>query len=477
MTKSAGDAQTATAGTNVGTAPAVKVADQFGNPVSGVLVTFAVASGGGAVTGASANTGADGIARVGSWRLGNAVGSNSLTASAAGLANVTFTATGAVGAAARVQITNTAPVLTVGQTFKLASRVFDANNNELANAPVTYTTSNTAVATVNASNGTITAAGPGNATITATASTGVSATQVISVIGHPSGVLVGTVAGRVGGVALVGNNAYVAHPFANELAFVDPASATTLTSLNLVDLPVDVGASRNGTGPVVAPTAVAGGTSYLRLVSPITRLQIDSVPLSATPVKVAINAAGTRAFVAQNSFNTVVIDVTNRTVLTEVPTPGTAVTMKMAPTDSLVYVATRNGLIFELRASTGAIRRQIQGPTTIVDVDISPDGRTLFIADGTPVVTYMPLFTGGLSGSVDFGANVSGVAMTPDAAELWASLPNTVIAAPLQNGEFNTALADKRYVLTGSSPTKIVFNQSGSFAGIIDLTNQLIIRR
>ena len=477
MTKNAGDTQTATAGTNVGTAPAVKVADQFGNAVSGVLVTFAVASGGGAVTGASANSGADGIARVGSWRLGNTVGANSLTASAAGLANVTFTATGTVGAAARVQITNTAPVMLVGQTFQLNSRVFDANNNEIANAPVTYTTSNTAVVTVNASNGTISAVGPGNATITAAASTGVSATQIVSVIGHPSGVLVGTVAGRVGGVALVGNAAYVAHPFANEVAFVDLASASTTASVNLVDSPVDAAASRNGTGPVAVPTAVSGGTSYLRLVSPITRLQIDSIPLSASPVKAAINAAATRAFVAQNSFNTAVIDVPNRTVLTEVATPGTVAAMKIAPTDSLVYVATRNGLIFELRASTGAIRRQIQGPTTIVDVDISPDGRTLFIADGTPVVTFMPLFTGGMSGSVDFGANVSGVAMTPDALELWASVPNTVIAAPLQNGEFNTGLSDKRYVLTGSSPTKIVFNQSGSFAAIFDLTNQLIIRR
>jgi hypothetical protein len=477
MTKSAGDAQTATAGTNVPVAPAVKIADQFGNPVAGVLVTFAVASGGGAVAGASANSGADGIARVASWRLGNTVGSNTLTAAASGLATVTFTATGTVGAAARVQITNTAPVLVVGQTFQLNSRVFDANNNEIANAPVSYSSNNTSVATVNASNGTVTGVGAGTATITASASTGVTATQVITVIGHPSGVLVGTVAGRVGGVAVVSNIAYVAHPFANELAFVDLPTATTSTSLNLVDSPVDVAASRTGTGPIVVPTSAVGGTAYLRLVSPTTRLQIDSIPLSANPVKVAINAAGTRAFVTQNSFALAVIDVTNRTTLTEVSVPGTVVAMKMAPTDSLLYIATRLGLIFEVRASTGAIRRQIQGPSGTVDFDISPDGRTIFIADGTPVVTYQALFTGGMSGSVDFGANVNGVAMTPDGAELWASVPNEVIAAPLQNGEFNTVLTGKRYGLTGSAPGKIVFNQSGSFAAIVDQTNQLIIRR
>jgi hypothetical protein len=478
MTKTAGDAQTSTAGGNVPVAPAVKVADQFGNPVSGVLVTFSVATGGGAVTGAAANSGADGIARVGSWRLGNTVGSNTLTASASGLASVTFTATGTVGAATRVQITNTAPVLTVGQTFQLSARVFDANNNEIANAPVTYSSSNTAVATVNASNGTITAAGPGSATITAAASTGVSAAQVITVIGHPSGILVGTVAGRVSGVALVNNTAYVAHPSGSELAFVDLATASTVGSLILFDALVDVAASRTGVGPIVVPTTtVTGGAPYLRLVSPTTRLQLDSIQLSANPVKVAMNAAGTRAFVAQNSFQLAIIDVANRTVLSEVPAPGTPVAVKMAPTDSLVYVATRLGVVFEVRAATGTIRRQIQGPTGTVDVDISPDGRTLFFADGTSVVTYMPLFTGGLSGNVDFGANVSGVAMTPDGAELWASVPGEVVAAPLQNGEFNTALSGKRYGLTGSSPTKIVFNQSGSFAAIVDLTNQLIIRR
>ena len=66
----AGDGQTAVAGSTVALDPSVKVTDAGGNPVSGVVVTFAVASGGGSVTGASATTNASGIATVGSWRLG-----------------------------------------------------------------------------------------------------------------------------------------------------------------------------------------------------------------------------------------------------------------------------------------------------------------------------------------------------------------------------------------------------------------------
>src|SRR5262249_13563161 len=58
---SAGDHQTAPAGTRVGTPPAVLVQDAFGNPVPGVAVTFAVASGGGSIMGATAPWGVRGL--------------------------------------------------------------------------------------------------------------------------------------------------------------------------------------------------------------------------------------------------------------------------------------------------------------------------------------------------------------------------------------------------------------------------------
>jgi Big-like domain-containing protein len=93
VNKSAGDNQSAPAGSNVPVPPAVTVRDASGNPVSGVTVIFAVASGGGSLTGGSQVTNASGIATVGSWRLGAAAGTNTLTATAGSLPSVTFTAT------------------------------------------------------------------------------------------------------------------------------------------------------------------------------------------------------------------------------------------------------------------------------------------------------------------------------------------------------------------------------------------------
>ncbi len=93
-----GDTQTANIGQLVATPPAVKVTTATGAALAGVSVTFAVASGGGSLTGATPSTGADGVATVGSWTLGPAAGPNTLTATVAGSGiagnPATFSATG-----------------------------------------------------------------------------------------------------------------------------------------------------------------------------------------------------------------------------------------------------------------------------------------------------------------------------------------------------------------------------------------------
>jgi hypothetical protein len=92
LTKSAGDNQTAAPGEAVPVPPRVQVKDASGSPRPGITVTFAVTQGDGSVTGASALADASGMATVGSWVLGQRVGTNALSASVSGGATVTFTA-------------------------------------------------------------------------------------------------------------------------------------------------------------------------------------------------------------------------------------------------------------------------------------------------------------------------------------------------------------------------------------------------
>jgi hypothetical protein len=139
MIVQAGDNQSAIAGTAVSVAPAVLVRDAFLNPVPGVAVSFVVSSGGGNVTAGAPITDAGGIAAVGGWTLGGSAGPNTLTASAAGLADVVFSATGNPGNAfAMALAAGNAQTDTVGATLATAYqvRVTDINGNGVAGVTV-----------------------------------------------------------------------------------------------------------------------------------------------------------------------------------------------------------------------------------------------------------------------------------------------------------------------------------------------------
>ena len=82
----------------------VLVADAFGNPLAGVPVRFAVGAGGGTVNETPRPTNAAGIAQPAGWRLGTAVGLNTLVATVTGLPSVTLRAQSRAGPPAAIAI-------------------------------------------------------------------------------------------------------------------------------------------------------------------------------------------------------------------------------------------------------------------------------------------------------------------------------------------------------------------------------------
>jgi len=178
--------QSATVGTAVATAPSVIVRDQFNNPVAGIAVTFAAASGGGTVNPTAAvTTNASGIASVTSWTLGTGAGPNTVTATSSGLngSPVIFTATGRAAApsAGRSLVSATPPSITASPGSSVATiavTVRDAFDNPvsgasvvLAAAPVTGNALTQPVGTTGANGeitGTLSSTAAGVKTITAT---------------------------------------------------------------------------------------------------------------------------------------------------------------------------------------------------------------------------------------------------------------------------------------------------------------------
>lgn len=479
ITKLSTDPQTALAGAAVASPPSIKVTDANNNPVANVLVSFAVTSGGGSVTGNLAQTDANGIATAGSWKLGALVAVNTVTATATGITTpVTFTATGTAGLAATVSFTTTPPAtLNIGQTYTAAAKATDANGNALANPAFAFSTDNAAVATVNATTGVVTAVGAGNATITV-ALNGVTASQGVSVVGRPTTHVAASLpmGSRIKHVVSAGLTAYAALSSTGSIKAIDLPTSTVAWSLALGGSVVDVGVNAANTKLVAA--AVVGSAGQLYIIDPATHLATDSVALSAPPVRLVMSSTGDRVLVDESSFQLEIVDLASRSVVSVASLPGTITAMKMASGDSLLYASTSLGLVFEMSASTGAIRRQFQVSNTTVDLDVSADGKTLFVADGSTNVYIIRLLTGGLpTQTLDYSTTtIGGLGITPDGSQLWVSMGLTEYASPLEGTTFNTALLPGRVDVAGTQLSRVTFSKTGNVALVIDEAgNQVIV--
>jgi hypothetical protein len=140
----AGGANTGTVATAVTPLPRAKVADAFGNAVSGVAVTFRTQANRGTITDSVRTTDAAGLATLGSWLAGQTAGSDTVLASTATpvLGPVRFIVTLAAGAPAAIVKTlgdaqNGVPSAALPDT--LAVRVNDAFGNPVSGVTVTFT--------------------------------------------------------------------------------------------------------------------------------------------------------------------------------------------------------------------------------------------------------------------------------------------------------------------------------------------------
>lgn len=137
-----GDAQLGAAGAELPIDPGVVILDASGKGVPGIAVTFVVTTGGGSLVGGSATTDAQGTAKVTSWTLGQTVGGNTITASAAGVPGspVTFSAVATAGPAATItKFSTDPPTAPVGGSIdSIMVRIQDQFGNPVSGETVVF---------------------------------------------------------------------------------------------------------------------------------------------------------------------------------------------------------------------------------------------------------------------------------------------------------------------------------------------------
>ena len=129
-----------TVGTLMATPPSVVVRDIFANPVPGAPVTFTVRSGGGTATGTERVTDSQGVATLGSLRLGTRSGAQDVGVHVAGVPEFVLTVAAVAGPAEVLRLLTGADQIThVGSALDVAPTLSarDAYDNPVARRAVT----------------------------------------------------------------------------------------------------------------------------------------------------------------------------------------------------------------------------------------------------------------------------------------------------------------------------------------------------
>jgi len=379
-----GDFQTAAISTTLAAPVTVRVTASDNVAVPGVAVTFATTDG--SVGAASVLTDVNGEAST-AWTLGATIGTQSLTASVAGLTGspVTFTATAVSGAAVSLEITDQPQSAVAGTT--LGSITVTARDGQ-SNVATEFTDSVTISIGANAGGGTLS----GTRTVAAVA--GVATFTDLNIDRSGTGyTLVASAAGLSDGVSATFN---VTHAAAVTLAFVtQPATVAVGAPLTP---PVEVEAqdafgnrATDFTGNITIAldanpgAATLGGTATVAAVLGVATfndLTLDAIAAGYTLVATAAgladaNSATFNTVAELNAWTNVAGGLWSNTAnwsLGRVPSATDSVVIALPGTYTVTLDSDFAGSFVDLGAVTGTQTLAMSGRTLALDGQLSTQG-------------------------------------------------------------------------------------------------------
>ena len=177
----------------------------------------------------------------------------------------------------------------------------------------------------------------------------------------------------------------------------------------------------------------AGGTALvanvvsnqvLRFALPDTvAVSADSLPSGSGPVHLAIDPAGTRAYVVEQFGEAVdVIDLATNHSVASVPLTNTGFNVAVRPDGQRVYATTADGRVYVIATATSAIIDSLLVGPAANGLAFSPDGRVLYISsrDSGNVAAFSTT-TDVRVGTYTVGGRPQRLAVSPDGSHLYVA--------------------------------------------------------
>ena len=400
-----------------------------------------------------------------------------LTAVSAGTTTVTATSEGKSGTAAitistatvgSVTVQPPAPTIVAGTSVQLTAIVKDPFETVLTNRAVAWSSSNTAVATVNQA-GLVTGVGPGSATITAT-SEGKSGTATVTVTQAPVATVTiqppsaSVTAGKTSQLTATLKDAN-----GNTLTGRSIAWSSSNTNVATVSSTGLVTALAVGTTVITAASEGKSGTANINVLAPL--LAVGSVAVTPTTASVIATQTTTLAVTVKDIAGTTVTDrtvawssssdaiatVSSAGVVTGV-TPGTAtitataegksgtstVTVLPVPVGSVSVAPTAPNIIIGTTGQLTATVKDLNG-TTVTDRPVtwtsSANGTARVSTTG--LVTAVALGTATITATAEGKSGTSTVTVVPVPVASVTVSPSTNPLFIGQNVQLTTTVKDQ----------------------------------
>lgn len=267
-----GNAQTGGAGAALPQKLVVLVTDSLGNPVSGVALGWAVATGGGSLAGQTTTTDVNGRARA-VWTLGITPGAQSVTVTSTGLIGspVTFTATAQGTIATTVVSPRLDTIVSLNATRTITAQARDGAGGNMTGT-FTWASRTPSVATVSAS-GVVTSVANGSTYIVATEAGGTKDSALIVVQQRVATI---NVTPGIRNIYKTRNYAFSASAvdgMGNVMSGITSFTWSTVTpSVASVDTAGKVTANALGSTQVRATSGAITGVATVNVLTPITRI-------------------------------------------------------------------------------------------------------------------------------------------------------------------------------------------------------------
>jgi YVTN family beta-propeller protein len=263
-------------------------------------------------------------------------------------------------------------------------------------------------------------------------------------------------------------SAYVANIDSNTVSVISVSNNNVVATIPVGDGPWGVAVNPAGTFAYVVNNHDTALGDSVSVISTASKAVVATVKVQSVPFAAAVTPDGQYVYVTNANSNTVsVIQTSNNTVVATVPVGQYPVGIIVPSPGGFVYVANDvAGSVSVISTVTNTVVATIPVGANPIGMAATPDGLTVFAVDsGSNDVSVISPFTNTVTSTIPVAAGPFGGAVSPDGRYLYVanSSSNLVTIIDISTLSVDTTVA------VGSSPLQLAFTSDSQYAYVTNI--------